>query len=154
MREIPTAIANKIQEIPKIFLLAQSKAIITKCLANLLAYRTIELPGISSRLIEISTVNDISFRVGRVVSEYESLVKKNNGIKEVNIIPLLISLGVDYTKLSQTLLNNLSSFGSNRGHTAHNSSKVQQLISPADETGIVQQIIQELRSVDELIDHI
>lgn len=132
----------------------QARGTITNCLSNLLAYRTVDLPGISTRLVEVSTGNDISFRLGRVITAYESTVKRNNGIKETDIIPLLLAIGIDYTRLSQTLLNNMSSFGSNRGHTAHNSSKVQQLIIPADEISTVQQIIQELRTIDELIDEI
>lgn len=131
-----------------------SQTVISKCLANLLAYRTVEFPGVSTRLVEVSTSNDISFRIGQVIATFENTVRRNNGIKEVDIIPLLICIGVDYTKLNQTLLNNMSSFGSVRGFTAHNSSKVQQLIVPADETSIVQQIIQELRTVDLLIDQI
>jgi RiboL-PSP-HEPN len=131
-----------------------SKGDISKCLSNLLAYHNATLPNVSSRLVEISSNNDISFRIGSTISSFQEKVKRNNGIKEVNIIPLLISIGIDYTKISQTLLNNLSSFGQNRGFTAHNSSKVQQLISPADEINIVDQIIKELYDVDELIDQI
>jgi hypothetical protein len=132
----------------------QTKGIVTNCLANLLAYHKVEYPNVSSRLADISTKNDISFRVGLVIANFETRVKRNNGIKEVDIIPMLISIGIDYTKISQTLLNNLSSFGHNRGNTAHNSSKVQQLINPSDEMNMVQHIISELRDVDKLIDQI
>lgn len=129
----------------------KTNGVITKCLAALLAYTEVNLPGVSSKLADITTGNDIVFRVDRVVSTYEGKVKKNNGIKEDNIIPLLIPIGIDYTKINQTLLNDMSSFGSNRGDTAHNSSKVQHLIVPADEINMVRQIINELRAVDELI---
>ncbi|PKO16813.1 MAG: hypothetical protein CVU39_06240 [Chloroflexi bacterium HGW-Chloroflexi-10] len=129
--------------------------VIPKCIANLLAYSSmLKLPQLPSRLGEISTANDVSYRVGRVISTFETNVKRNNGIKEINIIPLLIPIGIDYTKLNQTLLNNLSSFGISRGATAHNSSKVQHLINPSDEIRMVQQIIQELQIVDDLIDGI
>jgi len=124
---------------------------ISNCLAYILAYSKVVLPSISTRLTEISNKNDIEFRMGTVLSEYERLVKRNNGIKEANVIPLLISIGVDYSKISQTLLNNLSSFGKNRGSTAHNSSIVQQLINPSDEIEIVKQIIEELEEIDELV---
>lgn len=125
--------------------------IIPNCIANLMAYNRNEFPNISCHLAEISTRNDVTFRITTIINSFELLVKRNNGIKEENIIPLVVPLGIDYQALSQTLLNNLSSFGQNRGNTAHNSSKVQQLINPNDEIRMTTQIIQELNTIDNLI---
>jgi hypothetical protein len=84
--EIEYFIENKIlSKIAAEKLKWQTQAVITKCLANLLAYRTVELPGISTKLVEITTSNDISFRMSRVIFTYENMVKKNNGIKENNM---------------------------------------------------------------------
>lgn len=128
-----------------------TRSIISNCIAHLIAYNRAELPGPSSLLSEISNKNDIKFRINKVITTFESSVKRNNGIKEVDIIPLLVSIGVDYSQISQTLLNNLSSFGKFRGDTAHSSTKIQRLINPNDETGMVQKIVEELHDIDDLI---
>jgi len=130
--------------------LQQAKQI-SNCIACIMAYNKTEFPNISSHLAEISNRNDIIFRTSAIIYTFESQVKRNNGIKEENIIPLLVPLGIDYQSLSQTLLNTMSSFGQNRGSTAHNSSKVQHLINPNDEISMVNQIIQDLQLVDNLV---
>lgn len=118
---------------------------------NILAYTKCDFPNVSSSLSEVTPKNDIGFRINKAVTQFQALVKANNGIKEKDLIPMLVSLGVDYSRVSQTLLNNLSSFGVLRGEIAHNSIKAHNLINPADEFGIVSQILSELRDIDELI---
>ena len=131
-----------------------NQSTISACLASLLAYHTNNLPNVSTRLSDIAPTNDFNFRLNAVISSFTSKVNRNNGIKESNVIPLLVSIGIDHTQLSQTMLNNMSSFGSNRGDTAHNSSKVQHLIIPLDEVNMVQHIVTDLNLVDDLIDQI
>jgi hypothetical protein len=125
--------------------------IIPNCFASIMAYSKQEFPNISNHLAEITTRNDITFRTTTIINNFEAMIKRNNGIKEENIIPLIVPLGIDYSNISQTLLNNLSSFGQNRGNTAHNSSKVQSPINPVDETNIINQIVQEIQTIDSLI---
>jgi hypothetical protein len=124
---------------------------ITNSIGSLLSYSKFEFPNVSSHLSEVSSRNDAHYRITTIITIYENNIKKNNGIKEENIIPILIPIGIEYQSISQTLLNNLSSFGRNRGNTAHNSSKVQQLINPNDEINIVSQILQELVDIDRLV---
>lgn len=145
---IETLLLSKVKIEKKKF---DQHGIISNCISHLFAYNKCDLPGTASRLTEISSKNDIEYRINRVVNNYEILVKRNNGIKEVDIIPLLVQVGIDYTQINQTLLNNLSSYGKYRGDTAHNSTKIQQLINPRDEIEIVQQIISELNSIDLLV---
>ena len=153
--EIEHYVENRVfQKIASDKLKWQKKSIISNSLSSLLAYTKTELPHISTKLVDVSPKNDITFRINKVISIFEKSIINNHGIKEQNIIPLLISIGIDYTQLDQTMLNNMSSFGGNRGFTAHHSSKVQHYITPADEISMVQQIIQDLNLVDNLIDQI
>jgi hypothetical protein len=121
-------------------------------LLSLLSYTECSFSPIPTALGEINTGNDITFRVNKAVSTFITRIEKqNHGIKEANIIPLVISLGMDYTKIDQTLLNDLSSFGGLRGDIAHKSFKVAQSIIPKNEENLSQQIIQSLKPFDELI---
>ena len=102
---------------------------IPHCIACLIAYNTKGFPNISKRLSEISTKNDINFRINTIISNFQSQIQE----------------------LDQMLLNNLSSFGTNRGTTVHHSSKVQKLINPNDEVNTVTQIITSLKEIDDLV---
>lgn len=58
----------------------------------------------------------------------------NNGLKEKNILRLLLPLGVSAADIDPTLLLDLSSYGSARGEVAHTSSlKVKSFIDPETE---------------------
>lgn len=145
---VESIILNKIEREKKKWLKTHSTS---NCISNILAYIRIEFPNISPHLTEITSGNDFQFRVNKVLNNYQNIIKYNNGIKEENIIPILIPLGIDYQKINQTLLNNMSSFGVERGSTAHNSSKVQNLINPNDEINMVNQIITDLLDIDKLV---
>lgn len=124
---------------------------VPKCIASVLAFSKATFPNPPSHLADLSTDNDFPYRVHYVLAIFEKNVKRNNGIKEENIIPLIVPLGIDYSKINQTLLNNMSSFGQNRGFTAHNSIKVHQLINPIDEISKVKQILDDLLDIDKLL---
>ncbi len=125
---------------------------VSDILINLLAYSDVEFPKISTHLNEVNGSNDISFRINKAINAYEYTVKRNNGIKEENIIPLLLPLGIQYSMLDQVLFNNLSSFGKSRGDTAHQSSKVQVLINPQDEINVINYLLEGLESLDFIIE--
>lgn len=55
----------------------------------------------------------------KVLQRYESRITKNNGIKERDILSLLLPLGVDYNALTTIMLNTLDSYGDKRGLFAH-----------------------------------
>lgn len=120
-------------------------------LLTIVAYSNCNFPNVPSALSEISSKNDLNYRLNQAVNSCLGAVKRNNGIKETDIIPILVRLGVDYNKISQTLLNNLSSYGSLRGEVAHNSYKVVSLIDPINEKDMVKRIIDELNDIDKLI---
>jgi hypothetical protein len=128
-----------------------NKKIPSQTILSLLAYNECSFPKISSSLSDINSKNDKDFRINKAVGDYIGIIKKNNGIKECNIIPILIPLGIDYSKISQILMNDLSSYGSSRGEVAHNSYKVIKLINPTDEINIVTEIIKGIKDIDDLL---
>lgn len=124
----------------------------SKCLLSIVAFCEMELGAAPPHLAAIGPRNDLEERVNRATNTFIKRIRtKNNGIKEENLVPLLIPIGLDSSEVSQTLLNNLSSFGRNRGEIAHNSSKVVQPISPIDELSIIDQILSDLKDLDAAI---
>ncbi len=119
-----------------------------KPLLSILAFHNIKFNNIPTRASEINSGNDLTFRISRCVNDFKNIIKRNNGIKEENILPLLVNIGMDASELDPLLLNNLSSFGRNRGDIAHNSFSVISLINPVDETDLVDKIIDDIKEID------
>jgi hypothetical protein len=91
-------------------------------------------------------------RVHRVVSQYKlSVSHANHGIKESNIISMLFPIGFIDSELDVTLLATLSSYGGNRGSTAHQSAHTQIPIDPVSEVVTVDWITEELKKLDILL---
>lgn len=78
----------------------------------------------------------------------------NHGIKEANVLSLVLPLGIEHTKLDTTLLNDLSSYGSARGLVAHSSNyTITQYADPSDEFNTATKLAIALEKLDELFDY-
>lgn len=78
--------------------------------------------------------------------------KDNHGVKEANVLALLLPLGFEGSKLDPTLLADLTSFGGARGAVAHKSTmSVSAYADPKSEYGRAQQLATALRTIDEQI---
>jgi hypothetical protein len=97
--------------------------------------------------------NNIQYRVNKTVAHYMStVVDKNHGIKEKNILKVLLPLGIEINELDQTWLSVMESFGSTRGLIAHSSFNVQTSIDRNTELNrIKNHILPELANIDNLI---
>lgn len=97
--------------------------------------------------------NNIQYRVNKTVAHYmNAVVDKNHGIKEKNILKVLLPLGIEINELDQTWLSVMESFGSTRGLFAHSSFNVQTSIDRNTELNrIKNQILPELTNIDLLI---
>lgn len=97
--------------------------------------------------------NNIQYRINKTVAHYMStVVDKNHGIKEKNILKVLLPLGIEINELDQTWLSVMESFGSARGLIAHSSFNVQTSIDRNTELNrIKNQILPELTKIDLLI---
>jgi hypothetical protein len=80
-------------------------------------------------------------------SAFETVVNKNNGIKEKNLVALLFPIGVIEVDFDPVWLNNMNSFGGKRGLTAHTSS-VTHSINPQDEWNSVQNLLFGVKTLD------
>ncbi|MNX73023.1 hypothetical protein D3C86_1044000 [compost metagenome] len=78
--------------------------------------------------------------------------RNNHGIKEENLLKLLLPLGISAEDLDSTLISDLSSYGSSRGEAAHRSNlKVKTLADPKTEFDIVTQLVCDIKKIDDLV---
>lgn len=76
------------------------------------------------------------------------VVRRNDGIRERNLLALLLPVGVLERDLDKTWLATIDSFGGLRGDTAHQSGRAQQLPDPQQELQSVQAIAVGLGKLD------
>ncbi len=99
----------------------------------------------------------ISKKIDLAINSFQRVIDQNHGIKEANLLALLLPIGIDTDYLDPAWLATMNTFGEERGIVAHTSatSTTIQAPDPATELGRVEQIIsQELREVDELINNL
>lgn len=97
------------------------------------------------------TSQKIRERLHLVKNQYHQIINNNHGIKEQNILDILLPLGVHYDDIDNTWLNTISSFGSQRGDVAHKSARVQSPLNPLDIKNNIALILQEIELLDKNI---
>ena len=91
----------------------------------------------------------IEGRVTACVASYISMLKQNNGIKQKDILRILLPLGIEETEIDSTWLTEMDLFGKERGDVAHKSIGVQISIDPATEQQkIHNNILPEIKQLD------
>lgn len=120
----------------------------SNCLKSVLSFSGNEL-----NFENDNNAKNIQYRVNKTVAHFmNSVVDKNHGVKEKNILKILLPLGIEINEIDQTWLGIMESFGSTRGNIAHNSMQVQNRLDRSTELNrIKNQIIPELEAIDELI---
>lgn len=93
----------------------------------------------------------ISKKIALSVNSFRKVIDKNHGVKEANILALLLPIGIDSNDLDPAWLATMNTFGEKRGLVAHTSAMTIQPPDPATELNTVQQITQELLRIDGLI---
>ncbi len=96
----------------------------------------------------------IDEKIESAIKFFRQKINQNHGIKEANMLALLLPIGIDSDDLDPALMATLNTFGAQRGLVAHSSAtsyRTTQLPDPANELNRIQQIIQGLLQIDELI---
>lgn len=93
----------------------------------------------------------IENRLQEYVSKYMAIIDKNNGVKEIDLLKLLLPLGIHLNEIDTTFLISIDSFGRDRGEIAHNSIKTQSLIDPFTKQRDVTNILTEIGKLDNKI---
>ncbi|MHA3027146.1 hypothetical protein [Chromohalobacter israelensis] len=116
---------------------------------------SLEAPSESKRK-DWPSMLDPTHRLRSCVTDFIRAVTVNNhGIREKNMLAMLLPVGVNYDDLDPVVLADLDSFGKSRGEAAHTSSglaKVRQGISPEDENSLIERLVEGIRPIDGILD--
>jgi len=99
----------------------------------------------------------ISKKIVLSSNEFWKIIDNNHGVKEKNILSLLLPIGIDSDDLDPAWLATMNTFGEKRGLVAHTSATSYMTIQtpdPANELNTVNQITDELLRIDELINNL
>ncbi|WPR77701.1 HEPN domain-containing protein [Algoriphagus sp. NG3] len=100
------------------------------------------------------TEQNIETRVNNALSTFIYSLRHNHGIKEDNILSILLPIGFEYSEIDVTWLNTITSFGTSRGEIAHTAAHVQQPLDPVTLKSTVQQVMSEIKIIDEKLKRI
>lgn len=98
---------------------------------------------------------ELNQKINSAVDAFSYALIKNHGIKEANILRLLIPIGISPDTLDSTWLADMNSFGEMRGEAAHlspASPSVTNIPHPVEELATVKRLLAGLAEVDEEID--
>lgn len=111
---------------------------------------TLEPPGENKRKAWPALI-DVSEKFSPVAAAYHHLVRsENHGIKEKNLLSLLLPIGLEPRQIDPSLLADLDSFGALRGIAAHTSSSTTatQAVDPEIELKRVQALLPGIEAID------
>jgi hypothetical protein len=94
----------------------------------------------------------LTARIASANTKFHQLVDRNNGIKEDNLLKLLLPIGIDMTEVEPAWIATMEAFGRDRGSIAHRLASMHRLTSlpnPFDELETVMQILRGTKDLDE-----
>ncbi|MFI9420796.1 HEPN domain-containing protein [Streptomyces werraensis] len=128
--------------------------VISTSLLSVVAYKE-SLHAIPESLSDASQKKkypDLKARVEAAKNEFNRYVRtKNHGIKEKNILRLLMPIGVTEDEIDPVWLNLTETWATARGEVAHSSAKMQVRPDPQNEVKTVRQLLSGFRDVDILM---
>jgi len=122
------------------------------------AGRTLELPPDSLSSADVRKAKEwaskttIEDRLSRCVSDFQRRVRiENHGVKEANLLQMLIPIGFDISKCDAVFLGSMNAFGEARGLVAHTSGRahVRKGVDPKDEYDKLRAIISSIVPIDD-----
>ena len=99
----------------------------------------------------------LSKKIDLAMNNFHSVLNNNNGIKEANIVRLLLPIGVDCDELDPVLVLDLNSYGASRGLVAHQrfeSYRTTEQIDPKEELRKVKSLVEGLASIDRIFEQL
>ena len=102
----------------------QQRGVVTKALLAMVAFRDVYSEG-GQNTNQSGILRDLDSRIDESRRRFNGYAKgRNNGIREENILKLLLPVGINKSDIDQTWLSTTDSFGQLRGETAHVSNQV------------------------------
>ena len=120
----------------------------TKTIIALVAYCKKEFPSLPEHQNDQHAQTDLKERINTAYTEqYRYIQAMNHGIKEKNIIALLLPIGVAIDSIDNNLLIALNNFGAERGRIAH-ATRAQQCPTPEDAVNETTQLLALIDAFD------
>lgn len=103
--------------------------------------------------------NEIEFRekVGVCASRYIARLKTDNhGVRERNLLSILIPIGVEPNKIDRLFLSEIDNFGKSRGEYAHSgvAAHVKKRPNPKDELDKINKLVEMIKKIDGELDRL
>lgn len=128
------------------------------CLTALVAYHDQDFQPTPKSILKHTkkTPQFVSERIHIAASRYKKRIRDtNHGIRERNVLSILLPIGVDTGDIDPTWLATTDSFGATRGEVAHLAIiHTKQPPDPANELSIVAQIKNGLADLDKVLTHL
>jgi hypothetical protein len=122
-----------------------------KCVAALMMYNARDISA-PAALGTQKTAHTFDAVIKKVIADHERTVLQNHGIRESNLLKILLPIGVLENELDPVWLANVNSFGQSRGIVAHTSARaVQTLPDPADARGQVRAVMSGLVDLEQTV---
>ncbi|MFE6897080.1 hypothetical protein ACFVFJ_09440 [Streptomyces sp. NPDC057717] len=91
-------------------------------------------------------------RIKAAKGNYTTYIKtRNNGIKQKNLLLILLPLGVTKGEINADWLDDTESWATDRGKVAHTSAKMQVQLDPKIELSIVRKVRDGFREIDKIL---
>lgn len=116
-------------------------------LLALLAFTEVNWPSAPSALTP--SRGELRERIERAKSMFTGSLRRVNGIRERDVLAMLLPVGFREVDFDTTWLATINSFGEERGETAHTTVRVQSPPDPKTEKDRIMQILDGLRDIDE-----
>lgn len=124
----------------------------SKVITSLLAFSEQRLNCISNCIKNNDQKNlDLTDRIKIFVSTYINYLVHNHGIKEENVLNILLPIGVSRNEIDSTWLNTINSYGEERGKVAHSSGNVLKTIDPGTEKTTIDLLKNGIIDLDKVI---
>lgn len=140
-------------------------SIMTKVVACMLAFSTTEIDDIPptkaptqlSQRQKWDKKIKLTGRISKCANSYRHIIDTNHGIKEENLLKLLLPIGIEADEIDDIWLAAMNSFGEERGSVAHSSGsnyRTTTLPDPKIELDKVNNVLEGLKAVDILLDQL
>ena len=106
------------------------------------------------RNLSTQPASHISNSIDRAHQQYRTRLSKNHGIREENLLGILLPLGLEGSDIDTAWLATTDGFGARRGETAHTAIAVQQPLDPQTERQTVKDIVAGLDALDRTLSEV
>jgi hypothetical protein len=148
--------SRNIAELARTRWLSQKRKSLTLTTISLVAYYG--KGNIPSAVPKVShkdfATSDITPLIRDATDEHLSHVNSNNGIKEKDVVRLLLPIGLRISQMSAFAIAELNAYGAVRGKIAHRSHSIRAALNARDERDRAQRVLNELLAIDTALSHL